>query len=369
MYLLCNLFALINTKVKIISLLCIETEKQCAMATNKNAQIRYKILDKCFRNTGRSYFIEDLMQECNETLMEIDPTHKGISRRQVLYDIAFMESTEGWEIDLLRVKEGRRVAYRYADPHFSIHNMPLNETEINSLLSTLQSLSQFKGMPQLDWIYEVLPKLNLREKSEQLHAIIEFESNMYLKGIEYMGELYNAILYKKVLQVEYQPYTTTDSYQITLHPYFLKQYNNRWFVFGYNAEKCKYDWNIALDRIEKLHEVQLEYVDNTEIDWEEYFEDMYGVTKPVGKSVEPIILHFYGKTGHYIETKPIHGSQRANWIQENLLEVKLDLIINYELEQFILSYAESIKVIQPQSLASQIKDRLGKGKELYMVVE
>jgi hypothetical protein len=50
------------------------------MATNKNAQIRYKILDKCFRNSGRRYFIENLISECNKVLKEIDPDSKGISR-------------------------------------------------------------------------------------------------------------------------------------------------------------------------------------------------------------------------------------------------------------------------------------------------
>jgi len=31
------------------------------MATNKNAIIRYQALDKCFRNPGRKYFMDDLM--------------------------------------------------------------------------------------------------------------------------------------------------------------------------------------------------------------------------------------------------------------------------------------------------------------------
>ena len=43
------------------------------MATNKNQFIRYKVLDNCFRNTGKRYFIEDLMKECEKALAEIDP--------------------------------------------------------------------------------------------------------------------------------------------------------------------------------------------------------------------------------------------------------------------------------------------------------
>ena len=43
------------------------------MATNKNALIRYKVLDNCFRNPGKRYFIDDLISECENVLLEISP--------------------------------------------------------------------------------------------------------------------------------------------------------------------------------------------------------------------------------------------------------------------------------------------------------
>jgi predicted DNA-binding transcriptional regulator YafY len=66
-----------------------------------------------------------------------------------------------------------------------------------------------------------------------------------------------------------------------------------------------------------------------------------------------------------METKPIHGSQKSNWISDETLEVKLDLIINYEFERLILSYANNVKVIQPLSLVNQIKERLIEANSLY----
>ena len=91
------------------------------MATNKNALIRYKVLDNCFRNTGRRYFIDDLISECNKVLTEIDLSFNGISRRQIFDDISFMESAEGWSIELMKYRDGKKVFYRYLDPAFSIN--------------------------------------------------------------------------------------------------------------------------------------------------------------------------------------------------------------------------------------------------------
>jgi predicted DNA-binding transcriptional regulator YafY len=334
------------------------------MATNKNAQMRYKILDNCFRNRGKRYFIENLIQECNNVLEEIDPDSKGISRRQIFDDITFMESSEGWEIDLERKKEGKRVYYRYADPSFSINNMPLNETEISRLLTTLQTLSQFKGMPQFEWMAQLLPKLSRTKSFDYPTEVMEFDNNPDLNGIEHIGTIYDAIINQQVLKMIYKQSFEKELHLI-IHPYYLKQYNSRWFLFGYNPEQNRYDWNVALDRIEELDTIHEDYVVNTQINWTDYFEDMIGVTKHLEDKIEKIILHFYGKTSHYIESKPIHGCQKHKWMGKDMLEVHLELIINYELERFILSYADSVKVIQPQSLIERLKERMGKGYSQY----
>lgn len=333
------------------------------MAITKYPLIRYKILDKCFRNTGKRYFIEDLVKECENVILEMDSESSGISVRQIREDIAFMKSAEGWSIEIEDNRVGRKMYYRYTDPDFSINNMPLNEIEINRLMEAIDTLSQFKGMPQFKWLNELVPKLQqgIGIKKE---IIIEFDNNEYLKGIDYLGQIYNAIYYKKVLLIEYQPFESESSINFTIHPHYLKQYNNRWFLFGFNNENEKADWNLAIDRIKNITEVNIKYKPN-KIDWSDYFEDIIGVTKPIDTSPEKIILHFYGKTGKYMETKPIHGSQKSNWITNDTLELKLNLIINYELERLILSYADSVKVIQPIELEKKINDRLNKAVKIY----
>ncbi|WP_341228438.1 WYL domain-containing protein [uncultured Arcticibacterium sp.] len=336
------------------------------MATNKNALIRYKVLDNCFRNPGKKYFIDDLIAECESILLERDPKSNGISRRQIFDDISFMESEEGWSIELNKLRDGKKVYYTYVDSSFSINNMPLNEIEINQLKSAVDILTQFKGMPQFEWIHELVPKLQQGISPEQTSpTIIEFDNNHYLKGIEYLGTLHNAIFYKKVLSISYQPFENELPFDIIIHPYFLKQYNNRWFLFGYNPERQIYNWNLAIDRISSIVETKSKYHENTKINWSEYFDDIIGVTKPVEGLLENVILHFTGKTGKYMETKPIHGSQKSSWLENQTLEVRLEVIINYELERLILSYADSVVVIQPESLAQTVKERLKAAVTLY----
>ena len=301
-------------------------------------------------------------------LATIDPDSNGISRRQILDDITFMESEEGWAIELDRLRDGKRVYYRYSDTSFSINNMPLNELELSQLKSAVDILSQFKGMPQFEWIHELVPKLQQGASlEEEKKPIIEFDNNQYLKGIGHLGILHNAILYKKVLMIAYQPFEYDTPSDVTIHPYYLKQYNNRWFLFGYNPENDRYDWNMALDRIVNIEEKKGKYQKNTQIDWTEYFEDIIGVTKPINANAEKVTLHFIGKTGKYIESKPLHGSQKSKWIDKNVLEVTLQLIINYEFERLVLSYGDGVRVIGPPQLKELIKERLTSALNNYSI--
>jgi len=308
---------------------------------------------------ARKYFIDDLVAECNKALMNFDRESVGVSKRQVWEDIKFMKSREGWQIELEQYKEGKRMYYRYADPSFSIENLPFTEADLNQLRSAIQILNQFEGVPQLEWIEEMVTKIqySLPEQGRD-KSIISFDRNRYLRGISYLGQLFNAITYKKVLRVSYQDFKSADAYEVIIHPYFLKQYNNRWFLFGFNPAKTKVDWILALDRIKSIDELPSENYISGKIDWEEYFQNIIGVTKPAGVSESPIILHFYGGTCNYILTKPLHGSQKSRLLEPGKLEVLLELIPNYELEQLVLSFGDNVCVISPKSLVTKIKERI-----------
>ena len=187
-----------------------------------------------------------------------------------------MESEQGWSIPLDKVREGKRVYYRYSDKNFSIKKQAINESEANQLKETLSILNRFKGMPQFDWMEEMLVRLestfNLKTT---INPIIDFEQNPYLKGLNFFSELFNAIHYRKVLNVCYQSFKQENPIEICLHPYFLKQYNNRWFLFGLNETKNSIS-NLALDRIIEVNEVNKQFIENEIIDFEEYFDDVVG---------------------------------------------------------------------------------------------
>lgn len=334
------------------------------MSINKNALIRYQVLDRCFRNPGRIYFWEDLLEECNKALVDFDPNSEGIQRRQLFDDIRFMESEAGWSIPLVRIRHGRKVYYRYEDLSFSINNQPLNALEVEQIKSALQILSRFSGTPQFEWVNEIIPILESKfGLIERKSKIISFESNIDLKGLHFLTPLFNAIVNERVLLVKYKDFKSSEPYDITFHPYYLKQYNNRWFVFGLNSNNEAPNWNIALDRIEALSETALKYK-SSDTDWEDYFFDLIGVTRPEGVELQEIVLKFSPEVAPYVITKPMHPSQKHR-NEPTGLEVKIKVIPNFELERLILSFGEQVNIISPQDFKERISQRLKSAGRLY----
>lgn len=338
------------------------------MATNKHAMIRYQALDKCFSNRGRNFYINDLIEACNEALYNYtgedkysDPDNPAISRRQIYDDISFMESSAGWEIPLEHIKDGKKVYFRYSDKNFTINNQPLSKAELDQLKEATFTLSRFKGVPSFEWIEEIISKL---EDKFQLVgnsvSVIDFEQNIYLKGLEYLSPIFNSIVNKQCLKITYRNFKG-EVFVWNIHPYYIKQYNTRWFLFALNDEYQSIS-NIPLDRIEECSPICLKYKDS-DIDFTEYFDDVIGVTIPRNAAVENIKLRFSQHRFSYVTSKPLHWSQKILDKENRIIGVSL--IPNKEFYALLLSFGSDVEIIEPQNVREDYISQIKQTYEIY----
>lgn len=338
------------------------------MSTNKNATIRYQALDKCFRNPGKRYYIEDLIEACNDALLDIDPNSTGVKRRQIYDDIKFMQDSKGFEAPIESTKDGRKAYYRYTDLNFSINSQPLNEQEAQQLKESLLTLSRFKGMPQFEWVEEMKARLEQTFHLKTEDNILSFEENPYLTGREYIGDIYSAIVNQRALKITYKPFKTNKELTFEIHPYHLKQFNNRWFLFGLNNEYQNLT-NLALDRIQEIANSKIKYIQNSNIDFTEYFEDVIGVSVNDGHAPEKVVLKVNEELLPYIVSKPIHGSQKLKKDGAGEALIELQLQLNYELESLLFSFGEKIEVLEPEALRTSMANRIKKLNQKYLTCE
>ena len=334
------------------------------MATNKNAVLRYNTLDRCFSNFQRRYYFEDLIDAVNQALWQFDPNLEGIKTRQLRDDIRFMKSEDGYGAPIESIRDGKKAYYRYEAKDFSINKKSLNSTEAEQIKRAISILQRFEGAPEFEWVNELAPMLAVQfGLNTTKQRIMSFESNIDYSGYDKILPIFNAIENKRVIEVLYHPFNKPE-YALKFHPYHLKQFNNRWFVLGLNEKLKIPTWNLALDRIESLEETSEKYIE-TDIDWEEHFYDIIGVTTPDKGIVEEIELIFSQEQANYINTKPLHASQRAKFLESGELLVKLNVIPNYELEITLLAFGEKVKVVHPVELKLKLIERLENALKHY----
>jgi predicted DNA-binding transcriptional regulator YafY len=339
------------------------------MPTNKNAIIRYQALDKCFRDHRHRYYIEDLIDASNGSLCYYNGVGGG-SRRQIFEDIKFMESEAGWSIPLERIKDGKRVYYRYEEKDFSINKQPLTDAEAQQLHTLIQSLSRFRGIPSNEWIEDVISNLewrfNLKGKSEN---VIGFEQNQNLKGLEFLSDIIDATSNHQTLSIKYRNYKNGGrDMHFVIYPYYVKQYNDRWFLFGLDDKRREIS-NLALDRIQSIEILsEKPFIPNDTIDFEHYFDDIVGVTIPKENvEKENVVLRFSESRFPYVTSKPIHKSQKILSEMEN--KIGLQLRINPELETKILSFGSDVEVLLPEWFREKIKNKIEESLKKYISMQ
>ena len=330
------------------------------MATNKSALIRYKTIDECLKNKYRKWTLEDLIEKVSDALYEFEGITTGVSKRTIQADIQFMRSDKlGYNAPI--VVEDRKF-YVYSDKNYSITNSPIKGEDVDKMKEIVSLLKQFNGFQFFDEMTELIAKLenNIYKSTLKTPNHIQFEDNKQLKGIEHLNGLYQAILHKRPLLIEYKSFKSEEARKDIYHPYLLKEYRNRWFLIC-RSNKGKLLITLALDRIEAFYELDSKlFKENEGIDFERYYSECIGVTRSEKDRPQKIILKFNPRNAPYVITKPLHHTQQIIENNENGLIIRIDVIPNFELEREILGFGENIEVLAPKRLKQQIQRRITK---------
>lgn len=336
------------------------------MPLNKNALLRYRTIDRCLRNTGRRWTLQDLVDACSDALYEYDGKPDLVSVRTVQRDIEMMRSDKlGYEAP---IEVYDRKYYRYSDPEYSIRNLRLSKEDIEMLNRTIEILRDFDEFDPMHEMADVVNRLQDKvAESSNRRRIVAFERNPDLKGIQYLNPLYDLIASRITVNISYRSFNARQASEFILFPYLLKEHNNRWFLFGSRAGDMKL-FNLALDRIEDFHPCpDIPFRDNPDFG-DDFFNDVLGVTKH--DRLEKATVRFTADNRHasYILTKPIHSSQKL--ISKNKGDGSMtfeltDIVINPELTKAFLSFGDGVKVESPPGLVKLLRRIFRKGLYSY----
>ena len=343
------------------------------MPINRNALIRYKIIDSCLQRRNRKWTLDDLIEKVSDALYEYEGMDKGISKRTIQADIQLMRSDKlGYFAPIIVIE---KKYYAYEDPTYSITNIPLSEIDLSKMNEAVELLKQFKGFSHFSELNEVVQKLedHVYSSAKKSFPIIDFEKNDSLKGLGFLDILYQSVIQQKAVQLTYQSFSARQAQTFIFHVWWLKEFKNRWFAVGVKDQKLQVQ-NLALDRIIDAQITDFgtaqsndnqAYIENKSLSPEFYYKDVYGVS--VSNNLRPITIKIFVPNLHapYVKTKPLHHSQQILEENDKGIIVQIRVQHNFEIEKEILGFGEGMIVLEPPKFRETLRKRLEKALRGY----
>ena len=214
--------------------------------------------------------------------------------------------------------------------------------------------------------------LDMKTKKRKGEQVISASLDRILTNIEYLPMLYEAIVKKQVMEIDYKPFYDKQE-TLIFHPHYLKEYNGRWHLFGHVEDhEPNVGYNIALDRIQSRprEKYKIEYIAAPPMFYEQFFKNIIGVSH-INDSVYNIIVRAHT---YYIfklfETKPLHHTQEIiKSFEEHddglYGEFSVQVELNNEFFGRILQMGAGLEIMSPQIVRDEFMKRVHQLARLY----
>ncbi|MBQ0118016.1 MAG: WYL domain-containing protein [Flavobacterium sp.] len=203
--------------------------------------------------------------------------------------------------------------------------------------------------------------MELIRQSDENQRYIVLEDRQ-LTGVENSSVILDALKQNLALQFNYKSFTVANFSKRLVHPLGLKQYKNRWYLMAVEVEdKEETIKSFGMDRLSNLALAKLKSVVHKDYDLRKEFQHIYGIQRVKGQQPQDIYLKLNSLAAKYLETLPLHKSQRVLERSEQGVTFSFHVAINTDLIKEISILAKDIIEIKPQSLKEKVIEELTQG--------
>ena len=322
------------------------------MPANKYALLRYRIIDDCLTNKARKFPTkEDLQYACEQALY--GSSGERVSLSTIEKDMWAMknEGELGYYAPIAYSKLEK--GYYYTEEDYTIKEISLSEEDKEAIRFAANTLFQFKDLAIFDQfgaaIQKIMDRLSISPEmqDEAIDRFVQFENTPVAKGTEHLPTLLQAIKDCREVRFRYTSFIDESESERVFHPYLLKEYRNRWYVIGKDADANKVK-TFGLDRISDLSVREKVFVIDRKFNPETLFKYSFGIT--AGGEPQKIVLKFAPQEGRYVKAQPLHPTQKITKENAQGLTIQLKVIPSYELKSTVRSFGEKVEVLEPKDL-------------------
>ena len=201
-----------------------------------------------------------------------------------------------------------------------------------------------------DWMLNSLSLRNLLNESAGLHDRIVLED--VPSSHRFLTSVIDSMKDNNKLCISYKGHSMTEYKDMVIHPYSIRLFKRRWYLIAY-SEYSKGIRLYMLDRAASVNVLDEVFEMPEDFDAEGYFEDFYGVRRSEDAK-QKVVIKVSSRIRDLIRTVPLHKSQVEIETGKEYSLFEYHLRPNFDFKQEIISYLDSVEVMEPLSLRKEI---------------
>lgn len=231
---------------------------------------------------------------------------------------------------------------------------------------SIENNEDMDGQGVRAWMLDALSLNSLLNESAGMKDRIFFEN--VPSSHQFLTTIIQAIRDNRKLKVRYQGYRMDQDRTFELDPYFIREFKRRWYLYGHkDYDKDTKPHMYALDRMMEVEILPDTFKMPEGFDAKAWFQSLYGVRKYDDMKPQQVLLKVYGKQVRYFRSLPLHSSQEEIEIHKGYSVFAYNLAPDFDFKQDILSFGDSIEILEPTSLRQDISDTISRLSEIYTI--
>ena len=205
------------------------------------------------------------------------------------------------------------------------------------------------------WMLDALSLNSLLNESAGMKDRVFFED--VPSSRQFLSTIIQAIRDNRRLKVRYQSYKMEKAVTYELDPYFIREFKRRWYLYAHKEFDGDFKPHMyALDRMLAVDILPDTFKMPADLDAKTWFQSLYGVRKYDDMKPQQILMKVYGMQVRYFRSLPLHSSQEEVETHKGYSVFTYHLVPDYDFKQDVLSFGDTVEVLQPMALRKGIAD-------------
>jgi hypothetical protein len=184
-------------------------------------------------------------------------------------------------------------------------------------------------------------------------------------GVENVQIILEAIDKKKGIECDYYSFNKKTVKHQLLIPYFLRTWEQRWYLVAEPDNHHHGQSVFALERMDNIRLTKEEMLPSKKITADEFFDGSFGVNHSDDQKPERILIKVYNTQVEYVRALPIHESQKEIETTDEWSIFEYRLVPCFNFYQQLLWHRERLEVLEPLYIREEMKKTIEKMLDCY----